>query len=237
MKIKFLTLFNFIRDIIINLLAAIAAGGYISSYNLWWGIFVVIFIVVMGTLYLVFKKYERLIKVIWSGVHGYYYSFPPEENPSIWRNHNTIKYLGISAFTILPYFKALLSDSNITFDFLLMSPDAKAIKKQLSYEKGINDPSLIADDEIEAMRSRIQACIQEIKSYKNRNISIKIYDEFVPWWMYVLDDKEIYLGLLPKGQSGIYSPLMMMKKLENYTTLFDSFYNTWNRMWEDAVSV
>ncbi len=241
MKTKLLTPFNFIRDIVISIVTAIAAGGPISSYNLWCGIFVAIFIVIVGAIYLVFKKYERLIKAIWSGVQGYYYSFPPEENLNIWQNHNVIKYLGISAYTILPHFKAwverLPSNSNTTFEFLLMSPDAKAIKKQLLYEKGIDDPSLIADDEVEAMRSRIRACIQEIKACRNKNIRIKIYDEFVPWWMYVLDDKEVYLGLLPKGQSGIASPLMMMKKLKNYTTLFDSFCNTWNRMWDDAVSV
>lgn len=241
MQTKFLTPLNLIRDFIVNILAGIATGGIIVSHNLLLGIIIFILMVIVGTIYLVFIKYERLIKVIWSGAQGYYYSFPPEENPKVWKETKEIfKYMGVSSDAILLYFKewvgSLPSSSPCKFYFLLANPEGESLKRQIAHQKNLPMDDERVINEVAVIQERIRTSIMSLKNLEiSKNIEIKIYDEFIPWWMYILDEKKIYLGILPKGQSGLYSPVLVMKQTIKYTTIFDSFSATWDRMWEKAT--
>lgn len=220
------------------IIEALAAKSYIG----------ILVIVIFGLplLYLCFKKYRWLLDILrYGGIKAYYPKFPLQENPQIWNGaKESIKYLGISAQTILPSFKywvaTLPSNFDIKFYFLLMDPSAKAFSKQLAYEKNLDDPAKVDPNEVAIISKRVQNAIDELKTlevYKRGKLKIKIYDEFVPWWMYILDDEVIYLGLLPKGISGIDAPLLKLKKLSSHITLFTSFHNTWERLWESAKDI
>ena len=203
--------------------------------------------------YLVFFKYKRLIKVIRAGVTGYYYSFPLSENEVVWRDvKKEFRYLGISSNSFLEPFREWVKTNNpdIRYYFLLMSPDAKALTIQIAYERGINleeDITTFAPDilnqlkaEVEATKERITSAVNTLKTlpkFKNGRLEIRFYDEFVPWWMYIFDGRKIYLGILPKGERGLNSPVIIMNKNDRFLSPFDAFKNTFDRMWKDAVKV
>ncbi|MEW6376156.1 MAG: hypothetical protein AB1502_10265, partial [Thermodesulfobacteriota bacterium] len=101
-----------------------------------------------------------------------------------------------------------------------------------------NDPQVI--QEVEPVKKRILSSIEMLKTleiYREGRLKIRTYDEFIPWWMYVLDEEEIFLGILPKGKSGLDSPLLIMKENKKHTTLFDAFMSTWERLWSNAKDV
>ena len=203
--------------------------------------------------YLVFFKYRRLIKVIRAGVSGYYYSFPLSENEVVWKDvKKEFRYLGISGNSFLEPFREWVKNNNpeIKYYFLLMSPDAKSLIIQIAYERGINleeDVTTFAPDilnelkaEVEATKERITSAVNVLKNlpiYKKGRLEIRFYDEFVPWWMYIFDSRKIYLGILPKGERGLNSPVIIMNKNDRFLSPFDAFKNTFDRMWKDAVKV
>lgn len=93
---------------------------------------------------------------------------------------------------------------------------------------------------VEAAKERITSAVNTLKTmpiYKKGRLKICLYDEFVPWWMYIFDGRKIYLGILPKGERGLKSPVIIMNKNERFLSPFDAFRNTFDRMWKDAVEV
>jgi hypothetical protein len=70
--------------------------------------------------------------------------------------------------------------------------------------------------------------------YRRGRLKIRVYDEFVPWWIYIFDDRVAQIGILEKGKSGYNSPAMVLKKHDRYGSPFEAFANTWQRMWDAA---
>jgi gamma-glutamylcyclotransferase (GGCT)/AIG2-like uncharacterized protein YtfP len=245
MAAQFQSLSNLLRDFSIGLFTNILAAILLGIRNKWLGfIFFWIFLfIIIG--YLSLKKYGRLLKVLWSGAHGYYYSFPVEENRTVWgKISDSFRYLGISSDSILHRFRdwveSLPKNSSLRFYFLLMDPEAKALRHQIAHYKATdpNNPKII--QEIETIRKRIISSIETLKNleiYKEGKLKMRVYDEFIPWWMYVMDGQEIFLGILPKGKSGLDSPVLVIKENKKHTTLFNAFMSTWDRIWENGKEV
>jgi hypothetical protein len=63
---------------------------------------------------------------------------------------------------------------------------------------------------------------------------IRIYDEFVPWWMYFLDEEKLFLGVFPKGESGLEAPVLVMERNRKYPSIFDPFMKIFERLWDEA---
>lgn len=242
---KFQSLKTLARDFFINLFVGLLIGIFGGYKNFYLGVILFFIILGIGVIYIIFKKYERFLKVLWSGAHGFYYSFPVEENIKVWAKVNkSFRYLGVSSNSILQRFTdwvgSLPEDAPHKFYFLLMNPEAKALAQQIAHQKGLEltNPQVIA--QINATKDRITSSIKLLKTlriYEQGKLEIRVYDEFIPWWMYILDEEEVYLGILPKGRSGLDSPLLIIKENKKYTTLFNAFMNTWNRMWDNATSV
>lgn len=245
---------NFLKDFLINLLSGVAGGVFITvlSGRPWVGILLFAFILIASLLYLRFRKYKRLFKLIKAGATGYYYSFDLGENPKVFNNvKDSFCYLGISTNSILEYFrKWVTATPEKTCLFLLMDPQSPAIKRQVAFEKGVSldtelsslnaQLSQMIEDEVEAEKKRILSAIEVLKnlpSFKDGKLRIRLHSEFIPWWMYLIDDKKIYLGILEKGKRGQDSPVMMMSKHHDFPSLFDPFKNTWDKLWADATEV
>lgn len=246
------------RDIIINLVASLIVSVLLSSIPWIWAGKIRLSILLFGVLiilipYLLFTKYKRLFKLLKAGMDGYYYSFDLSENRKVFREtQNTFCYLGISSNSILEDFRKWAGEGLSTnkYLFLLMDPESPALKRQIAYEKGISldtdlstlnaQLSQTLEHEVETEKSRIYSAIEVLKNllpFKNGSLRIRLHKEFVPWWMYLIDDKKIYLGILEKGKRGQDSPAMVISKNPDYPSPFDPFKNTWDRVWADATDV
>lgn len=240
----------FFRDLLINFVSSLPGGAIAGAYfgKLWLGLlsFFTIFIVVFFSW--LWKKYSRVVKLFLSGNAGYYFSFDLDENPKVWSDtKNSFCYLGISLDSIKEYFINWIEKHHLPrYRILLMDPDSDSFKKQEAFKRGdgfdvkIHELSSEARQDIEAAvaatRQRIQGAIAVLKNtipYKQGRLEIRLYDEFAPWWVYVLDEKIAYIGILEK-KSGRNSPVLIMKKNENYTGAFDAFKNNLERIWHNA---
>lgn len=246
------------RDIIINLVASLFGSVLLSSIPWILAGKIRFSILLFGVLiisipYLLFTKYKRLFKLIKAGMDGYYYSFDLSENRKVFREtQNTFCYLGISSNSILEDFRKWVGESHSVnkYLFLLTDPGSPALKRQIAYEKGVSlDTDLSSlntqlsqaiEHEVETEKKRIYSAIEVLKNllpFKNGKLWIRLHKEFIPWWMYLLDDKKIYLGILEKGKRGQNSPAMVISQKPDYPSPFDPFKNTWDRMWADATDV
>jgi hypothetical protein len=225
-----------IEDIVVNIIAGIILIwlGWIARtfYN--------------RKKYSVFR-FVRKFKVFHSGAQGYYYSFPPEDNKKAWEGvKRSFCYLGISTNTFnneLLDFMKTEQGKNLEYRFLLLNPtNNEVIQQQEAFKNGYKDLALIdatkkekLKKDVENTKKNILLCIEKIRNTDAGNVTIKFFDEFLPWWMYVFDERKIFLGLLEFGKSGRESPLVVLEKNEKYFTLFDAFMNNWNRMWDSAT--
>ncbi len=243
------------RDIIINLIVSLLVSVLLSAIPWFWAGKIRLSLLVFGLLfvslpYLIFMRYKRLFKLIRAGMNGYYYSFDSSENRNVFRETKSVFcYLGISSNSILEDFRKWTEESPLvnTYSFLLTDPKSPALKRQIAYEKGVTlDTDLSSlntqlsqtiEHEVETEKKRIYSAIEVLKNLppsKSGKLSIRFHKEFIPWWMYLIDDKKIYLGILEKGKRGQDSPAMVISQNPDYPSPFDPFKNTWDRMWADA---
>ncbi len=194
-----------------------------------------------GTLLFLLVRNSRFLKVLFSGLRGYYFTFPPEENHKVWpRAQKSLRYFGISGASIgLDRFEQWLANCPASFRcrLLLMDPEAKCLPRQEAYKLGDGATPARIEDEVKAERAKITSTIERLKrldSYKHQCLEIKLYDEFVPWWMYFFDDRELFLGVLPRGAPGIEAPVMVLRPHSKYATVYEAFNKTWERVWEQA---
>ena len=212
---------NLFKDFTINLFAGLfgAAILWILSGKSWLGLLLFGLFLIASVAYLLFSKYKRLFKLIKACGPGYYYSFDLAKNSKVYSEvKDSFCYLGISANSILELFRKWTSEnpSVKNYSFLLMNPEAENLKRQIAFEKGVSfdtklnahwsasNPQLsqIIEDELEAEKERIQGAIKVLKNLppsKEGRLEIRLYNESIPWWMYIIDDKKIYLGILEKG--------------------------------------
>lgn len=87
MSLKLLSFHLLIRDFLVNLFAGLIGAGIIIllSGKPWIGIVLFILFIAGSSIYLLFKKYERMIKFLRAGAYRYYFSFPVEENLEVWK--------------------------------------------------------------------------------------------------------------------------------------------------------
>ena len=250
---------NLLREFTINLFAGffVAAIPSILGGNPLWSIVVFGLCLIASILYLLFSKYKRLFKLTKACDPGYYYSFDLAENSKVYSEvKDSFCYLGISANSILELFRKWVSENPPVnnYFFLLMNSESAKLKQQIAFEKGVSldtrldahwsslNPQLsqMIEDQLEAEKERIQGAIKVLKNlsiYKEGKLKIRLYGEFIPWWMYLIDDKKIYLGILEKGRRGQESPVLIMTKHPDFPSPCDPFKNTWDRMWADAKKV
>lgn len=248
---NFLNPKQFFRDLFVNFVSGVAGGAVVGIFSgkLWLGVLSFLTILMVLFFLWLWNKYERMFKLIISGNAGYYFSFDLEENPIVWKEaKKSFCYLGISCDSIMEIFKRWMDEESLSkYYLLLMDPDSKALHRQEAFRIGhdlnmkLEDLSPQAmqavNEAAEATKNRIRSAISLLKNsipYKDGRMEIKLYKEFAPWWMYILDNRKVYIGILEKGKRGIKSPVFIIGKNDKYIGLFDAFKNNWKRIWESA---
>jgi hypothetical protein len=234
---------NVISNVIVMILSVIGAILLIVFGDIGSLIAYLVILLIAVILFLLLVKYRRMFKVLSSGARQYYFTFPTSQNSKVWKESSrSLYYLGVSADSIglrefIDYINGLPQSSSQAFRFLLMDPASSALAQQRAHQKDKNptDPEIAA--EVEADRTRIQSSIALLKTsyaYKNGRLQIKLYNEFVPWWMYVVNEEKLFLGVLPKGDSGRDAPVLIMEHNRKYPSIFDPFFKMWERLWDEA---
>jgi hypothetical protein len=250
---NFLNPMKLFREVSINVIGGLILGiitGFFTG-QFWIGISASALVVLFFFGWL-WKKYERMIKLVVSGNAGYYFSFDLEENPKVWQEvKKSFCYLGVSSDSILEQLRGWIENNTLTsYRILLMKPDSESLMRQEAFQIGhdINteweelsaDARQAIEQAADATTKRINSAVSVLKntaSFKNGWMELKLYDEFIPWWMYVLDERKAYIGILERGRRGYESPVMVMKKNDMYTSPFDAFKNNYERLWEKAERV
>jgi hypothetical protein len=241
----------FFRDLLVNFISGLAGGAVVGIFSghLWLAMVAFFAIILVLFFARLWNKYERLIKFALSGNVGYYYSFDLEENPKVWQEaRKSFCYLGISADSIMEELRRWIERNPLPeYHILLMKPDSESMIRQEAFERGHGldiDPVALPDDArrtIEdaagATSTRVKGAIAILKDtsvYKEGRMKLRLYDEFSPSWMYLIDNRKAYVGILEKGRRGSSCPVMVIGKNDRYTGPFDLFRNQWESLWQKA---
>lgn len=201
------------------------------------------------TPFFIYYRYQRFFKMMTTSTLGYYYSFDSKDNMNVYREaKEKIYYLGISANSIIEYIRHWAEQN--TFPgrcrFLLMDPDSmEALVEQKRFERGIcmDEDSSLSGESLAQLRrdarieaDRIRSAIETLQTIDELQgkIEIRLYNEFIPWWMYMVDEKKIYMGILRSGRRGQDSSVMTLKKNENFASPFDPMKYKWDSLWRNS---
>lgn len=201
------------------------------------------------------KNYERFWKLKRGGVKEYYYTFDLSGNKAVLDGAaESLCYFGVTAATVVEFLRARTSRNDLPqlkkCKFLLMDPQSDALKRQIAFRNGVAvdtplesiDHALKTsiEEEYKTAQERIDCsmrALRELLLFKAGNLEIRLHDGFLPWWMYVVDDAKIYLGVLERGKNGLYSPVVVMTKVPGFPSPFDAFKNMWDITWANARPV
>jgi hypothetical protein len=244
-------LIDFAINLAVNLIVAAVVGGV--SAKLWAGLICFVVLFSVAGVIIILTRYRRLFKLIKSGATGYHFSFGLDESMAVFTTpKNSFYYLGISAGSIFEALRRMLAThSSIKHcRLLLMAPDSKSLPRQIAFEKDVSIETDIdslspflrktIDEEVAAEREKIKGLIEALlalPAHREGRLEIRLYDQFAPWWMYIIDTQNLYLGILEKGSRGTDCPVMMLKKVQGFASAFDSFMNLWNSIWVNARPV
>lgn len=193
---------------------------------------------------------KHRVQIVRSGMQGYYKTLSFDEGYAYWKETESFfGYLGITGASISEHIRGFLhreNDHAITYRFLLMDPNAEAIKRQVAYKKGYKFNTLSPEEEaainqeIEIEKKRFDLTLQELKSAEQypKRLKIRIFNEFLPWWMYLIDEKKIIVGFMKNGQFLLRdeqaAAVLTSHKNPQICNLYTSFRMNFERIWESA---
>ncbi len=226
----------------------------LGMLKLGWRTSLVIFIVIgfLTVIFIACCRYERFFKMMRTGTLGYYYTFDYHDNIHVYdQAGESLCYLGISANSIIEYLRRWAEENEFPAKcrFLLLDYDEiDALVEQKRFERGISleEDGILADKirnqllrEAETEAMRIKTAIEVLKSLEGLRgkLEIRLYKEFIPWWMYMVDDKKIYMGILKAGKRGQDSSVMTLKKNKEFQSPFDPLKYKWDSLWRKSRPV
>jgi len=130
---------------------------------------------------------------------------------------------------------------------LLLNPAGKSLRRQEAFELGYTldvdldhlpiDAQQNINKKAAATASLIKSTVENLKTlenYVNGYLKVKYYDEFTPFWMYLVDERDAYVGILRRNKRGT-EPVIAFGENKNFASPFDTYHNHWMRLWNDAT--
>lgn len=187
------------------------------------------------------------IQVLRSGLTSFYMRFPVAAGPVLWQEAKSeLVYWGVTGATIAGELRTMLAEeagAKRTYRFLLMSEGGRALREQLAFMMGVYlataEPHQLQkiSKECEVARTRLKATIAVLKNsvaYREKRLEIRLFDEFLPWWVYIMDCRKMVVGILEFGQEVGEQPAAVAHKDSAHGTLFDAFHGNFERVWKSA---
>jgi hypothetical protein len=165
----------------------------------------------LGIFTMIQIPFFRRLFITRAGLIDYRSNISVENSTRYWHKAKTdFMYVGVTGASIQEAIRRYIqneTNDKRRYRFLLIKPDGKAFRQQIAFEKGFDlremtsEHEQIITSEIAAATQRLNAFIATINASRAamnspRRVEIRKYDEFTPWWVYVLDNHEIVLGLI-----------------------------------------
>jgi hypothetical protein len=189
---------------------------------------------------------NRMASLIKSGIWYYYPEYRSTLSQGYWeQTTSSYRYLGITGGSFCSELKHWMnSDGNTVkhYEFLLLHPEssflAQVERERLEYGSGNPCPveASALEAQLKAKRDQFNATVATLLSTKpgaQGQVQIKVYNAYPAYWIEILDDRIILMGLLSPMCPGSQSPLVVLKKAEGYS-FYDSVMDQWDRIWREA---
>ena len=195
---------------------------------------------------------RKRLTALQSGVVAYIDRFAVQNGRSHWTEaREELAYWGVTGASIIEEIKSFVyqeAGRALHYRFLLMSTTGDAIREQVAFKKGFprkgrtpeQEASISAEVVVEGQR--LQAAVAVLKATaaskeSPSRLEIRLSDEFLPWWMYLMDHRRAIVGILRTGQEIGDQPAAILTKHPSRITLFESFQETFERVWRSGRPV
>lgn len=195
---------------------------------------------------------KHRLQVFSSGVNAYFKEFSVALGRSHWEQaRQEFAYWGVTGASIQEELRAFFHGergNSVKYRFLLMSSRGGAIREQIAFKRGFppsgrsaeQDASI--DAEVNVEQQRFNSTVAVLKSTAASQstpcrLEIRVYDEFLPWWVYVIDRQQVIVGVLRAGQEVGDQPAAVLTRNARDVTLFECFYENFERVWRSATAV
>ncbi len=192
---------------------------------------------------------RKRLTALQSGVVAYVGRFAVPDGRAFWTAAtDDCAYWGVTGASIVEEVKAFLHAEptrSARYRFLLMSGSGRALREQVAFKMGLPRTGWSAEqrtaieDEVAVDQQRLQATLAVLKSTppfreSPKRLEIRLYDEFLPSWMYLLDGSRLVVGILRSGRDSADQPAALLTKKTAGITLFESFQENFERVWRSA---
>ena len=89
----------------------------------------------------------------------------------------------------------------------------------------------------EVIQQRIYRTVREIETLGGTCVEIRLHREQCREWMYFVDQKRIYVGLVRKGTERHHNPALVLtddRKKPGIWNLYDQYKQQWETLWDNA---
>jgi hypothetical protein len=152
---------------------------------------------------------------------------------------------GGSILEELRVFLAEDPDRSRSYRILLMSPDGDGMRQQEAFARGLTLPQ--TPDHLEQIdeardedSARLTATLRVLKAstaFKEGRLQMRLFDEFLPWWAYIIDGSRMVIGILQFGRNVEDGPAAVVRRASSAHNLFDAFHENFERVWRSARPV
>ena len=208
------------------------AGFHKQHENLDWVLIAVFVLLILIILSLRYLRVASLVSDI-------YTRFSIGENITIWRRVlHKYRYIGVSGETFLSEFRAFTTHPKnglhgTAIQFLLLRPDPELVRESKIHETGqemeVSDPSVVLTC------NRIRDAASTYLSQPGLNIEVRFYSEVCRYWAHIVDDREVYLSPLLKGQTGLESMVLRLASGPGKNLLVRYYMDEFDRLWKNAI--
>ena len=230
-----------------------ALAGIIGLIALWdspWRNATIVFTLVTSALFFVIEVYKDRVSVVFSGLRRFHRTFPVQQNPRVFEGvQSEYGYLGVSFASVLVTFRAWCEKGkagNVKIRLLLTDPEAvEALEFQARSECGIWQSSLseeqndIITRSVRKVQDAIRLTVDSVRAMApaGPHIEIRYHREKLRKWMHTINGDLLYVGLLRNAESGLFCPVIELKKRHGKWSLFDHYHDEWEALWEAATPV
>lgn len=211
-----------------------------------------VLLVPLIVLWVVYGAARQRLQVFRSGLRAYHTEFPIHLGKEYWKSAQTqLCYWGVTGASIQEELRTyLLSEESrsVRYRFLLMSPGGKAIREQIAFKRGFpvvgrsTEQETSIDAEVAVEKQRFAATVAVLKGSlaskeSPSRVDIREFDEFLPWWLYVIDGATLVVGVLREGRETTDEPAAVLVRNHHHATLFDCFAENFERVWRSGSAV